>query len=154
MESYRKFRKRAITLDIVWDYTQKEFPTFPSFLLKTINCVRLQCRVIKKFRSYKKPIEKDDLVMVKSLVEAQIEQSRIKRLENPTIKNPLYSLKIKCRFQVGTWTLEVIGLIDTRCSNTFLVNKLVPPQYHKTIPLNEQFQLNKWMKNYILTQID
>ena len=56
-----------------------------------------------------------------------------------TRPKPLFSLKIKCKLQINDWTIDILGLIDTGCSNTILDKKLVPPQYHKPIPPTSQF---------------
>ena len=50
-----------------------------------------------------------------------------------------YSLKVKCKIQIQNLAFKIMGLIDTRCSNSILDEKLVPSQYHKTIPPSEQF---------------
>ena len=92
---------------------------------------RLICRVIKKLRTYKRKT-----IPLVETIETIFESD--KRIEAINIigKNirPIYSLKIKYKIEINDQALNILGLIDTRYSNTILDKKLVPPQYHKTIP--------------------
>ena len=131
MDDYRAFRIEVVDIDHTWQlFTPFRYAeNYKQIYLKKIRRLRLACRVLHKFKIYRRP-----------LVEA-IEIIP----DDPLINNvntrpkPLFSLKIKCKLQINNWTLDILGLIDTGCSNTILDQQLVPLQYHKPIPPTSQF---------------
>ena len=90
-------------------------------------------------------------------VKTIIEEDRVEVVN--TIKKelkPVYSIKFRCKIQIQNWAFDVIGLIDTGCSNTVLGQKLVPLQYHQAIPSAAQFtaeQMDGKLFTYI-TRLD
>ena len=85
--------------------------------------IRLLCRVLKKLKAYKRKAL--EIEAVETIVEPN---NRIEVLN--TIRKelrPIYSLKVKCKFQIQYRVLDIVGLIDIGCSNTILDEKLVPP---------------------------
>ena len=102
---------------------------YKQIYLRKIRRLRLACRVIHKFKTYKKSqIEAIEIISDDYLINTV-----------NTRPKPLFSLKIKCKLQINDWTLNILGLIDTGCSNTILDQQLVPFQYHKPIPPPSQF---------------
>ena len=106
--------------------------------IKFMKRTRLACRVFKWLHMNKENKLSKETPM--ETVETIIEEDQIEMLS--TLRREpkqVYSLKIQCKIQIQNWALEIIGLIDTGCSNTILDEKLVPPQYHKPIQLSTQF---------------
>ena len=84
------------------------------------------CRVFKNFGTYRKNKSSDKIAI--ETIETIVENDHIETVN--TIRRepkPVYSLKIKCKIQMQSWALELVGLPDTDCSNTILDEKLVPP---------------------------
>ena len=93
--------------------------------------MRLLCRVLRKLRTYKRKT-----TLLVEAVKTILEPDEGIEVINTIGKNirPIYNLKINCKIQINDWALNVVGLINTECSNIILDQKLVPPQYHKPIP--------------------
>ena len=116
----------------------RSYKGFHQMYIKFMKRTRLTCRVFKKLHMNKqnKKTKETPIETIETVVEEdQIETISTLRRE----PRQVYSLKLKCKIQIQNWALEIIGLIDTECSNTILDKKLVPPQYHKPIPLPAQF---------------
>ena len=130
MDSYKGFKKEVLNVESTWKLFES-YKCFKQLYIRYMYRTRLICRVTKKLRTYKR--KTTPLVeTIKTILEPN------KRIEVINIigKNirPIYSLKIKCKIEINDWALNIVGLIDTGCSNTILDKKLVPPQYHKPIP--------------------
>ena len=133
MDYYREFKKEVSNIDRTWKLSEKH-EGFQHIYFKFMNRTRLTYRVLKKLHKYKR--NREIIEAIETIIEdVQLEIVR-------TIKRQLnlpYSLKVKCKIQIQNWALEIIRLIDTECSKTILDEKLIPSQYHKTIPPSEQF---------------
>ena len=108
---------------------------------------RLACRVFKRLHMNKEnKISKETPI---ETVETIIEEYQIETIS--TLKREpkqVYSFKIKCKIQIQKWALEIIGLIDTGCSNTIIDKKLVPPNIINLFHFQPNLVLNKWMDSY------
>ena len=83
--------------------------------------------MVHKLKTYKKPqVEAIEIIPDELFIQSLNTIS--------THPKPILSLKIKCKIQISEWALDILGLIDTGCSNTILDQKIVPLQYHKPIP--------------------
>ena len=126
MDYHREFKKEVVDVARTCELFNSH-KTFQILYIKFTYRTRLTYRVLKKLRTYKK-------VPIIEAVETIIEEDRIEVVN--TIKKelkPVYSIKIRCKIQIHDWALDIIGFIDTGCSNTILDKKLVPLQYHQTI---------------------
>ena len=123
-----------IKVDETWELF-RSYVGFQHMYNKFLKRTRLACRVFKRL-----PMNKDNKKNKETpieTVETIIEEDQIETISTLRREPKLvYSLKIKCKIQIQNWALEIIGLIDTRCSNTIFDKKLVPPQYHEHIPLS------------------
>ena len=137
MDNYRTFRTEALDVERTWSLTETFIGNdgFRKFYTKNLFKIKLACRVLHKLRTYKRPQVEAIEIRPEDLPELNIQ--RLNTIN--TCLKPVYSLKIKCKIQINDWTLDTLGLIDTRCSNTILDQKLVPVQYHKPIPPSSQF---------------
>ena len=140
MDSYRVFKREVLEVEKVRKIA-KGFKGFKNFYIRTLYKIKLACRVFHKFRTYKRSttsileeIETEAIETIVEQLENSIETINTIR-ENP---RPVYSLKIKCKLQIKDWALDILGLIDTGCSNTILDQNLVPVNYQKPIPSNSQ----------------
>ena len=88
--------------------------------------------MVHKLKTYKKP-----QVEAIGIIPDELSIQSINTIN--THPKPIFSLKIKCKIQISESTLDILGLIDTGCSNTIIDQKLVPLQYHKPIPPTAQF---------------
>ena len=84
---------------------------------------RLACSVFKKLHINKENKSNEEILI--ETIEIIIEEDQIKTI-SINMKEPkqVYSLKIKRKVQIERWALELIGLIDTGCSNTIPNKKL------------------------------
>ena len=121
MDAYRELKKEIIYFPTTWELL-KPYRGFPRLYLKLMYRIRLIYRVFKKLKAYKRKALK--MEAIETIVEPD---NRIEVLN--TIRKELRlisSLKIKCKFQIQYWVLDIVGLIDTGYSNTILDQKLVP----------------------------
>ena len=141
MDSCKAFKTEVADIESTWQlfipfqYCQD----YKNIYLRKIRRIRLSCRVIHKLRTYKKPILEAIEIISEGLSHNTIQ---IINTIN-TYQKPIFSLKIKCKIQINDWTLDLLGLIDTGCSNTIIDQKLVPFKYHKPIPTNSQFRAKR-----------
>ena len=102
MDSYRIFKKEVLGVESVWQVAEG-FDEFKKFYIRALYKVRLACRVLHKFRTYKRPttpilakIETEAIETIVDLLENSIETINIIS-KNP---RPNYRLKIKCKLQI------------------------------------------------------
>ena len=137
MDYYRKLKTEMINIDETWDLF-KSYGGFQYLYIKFMKRTRLVCRVFKRLHMNKdNNINKETPI---ETVETIIEENHIETIS--TLRREpkqVYSLNIKCKIQIQNWALQIVGLIDTGCSNTIFVKKIVPPQYHKPVPFSAQF---------------
>ena len=133
MDSYKAFRTEIADIENTWQlFTPFQYcEDYKQIHLKKIRRIRLACRVIHKFRTYKQPRLEAIEIIPEELPDTNTQT--INTIN--TYPKPIFSLKIKCKIQINDWTLDILGLIDTGCTNTILDQKLVPLQYHKPILL-------------------
>ena len=122
MDAYWELKKEIIHFPTTTELL-KPYRGFPRLYLKFMYRTRLLCRVLKKLKAYKR--KAPEIEAVETIVEPynRIEVVNTIRKE----LRPIYSIKIKCKFQIEYWVLDIVGLIDIGCSNTILDEKLVPP---------------------------
>ena len=128
MEAYREFKKEVIEFPSKWELI-KQNKVFSKLYLKFMYRTRLICRVLMKLSAYKRQLPTIQAVETIVKLDEKIEVVNTIRKAQRSI----YSLEIKCKFQIHDWALDIVGLMDTGCSNTVLDQKLVSPQYHKPI---------------------
>ena len=130
MDSYREFKKEEVKVESTWKLFEG-YNGFQKLYVKYLYKKRLISRVLKEVRTYKK-----EITPTIEAIESIIEPKKGIEVINTIRKNPrpIYSLRIKCKFQINDWALDIIELIDTGCLNTVLDQKLVPPQYQVPIP--------------------
>lgn len=100
---------------------------------------------IDRFRETEE-IQEDKLV--EKVVEEVVDENKLLKdiPDNKSIgthyqaTSPIYSIRIPYRIQIDDWKLDVIGLIDTGCSNTILNEKLVSPTYIKHLSPSHQYK--------------
>ena len=127
MDVYRDLKKEIILFPATWELL-KPYKGFPRLYLKFMYRIKLLCRVLKKLKTYKR--KAPEMEAVETIVESD---NRIEVVN--TIRKelrPIYSLKIKCKFQIHDWALDIVELTDIGCSNIILDKKLVPQQYQNT----------------------
>ena len=134
MDYYGELKKEMLNIEETWELFRL-YVGFQHMYIKFMKRTRLACRVFKKFHLNKEnKISKETPI---ETVETIIEEDQIETISTLRREPKLvYSLKRKCKIQIQNWALEIIGLINTGCSNTILVKKLVAAQYHKPIPLS------------------
>ena len=145
MDSYKAFRIEVLDVKKVWQAIDKFIGCdgFRKFCTKKLYKLRLACLVLHKLKTYKKS-QTTTLIKTKTYaIETIVVESLEDNIETLNTINaypkPIYSLKIKCKIQINDWTLDILRLIDTGCSNTILDLKLVLLKYHKPIPSSSQF---------------
>ena len=142
MDSYRAFKTEVADVENTWQLFApfKYCEEYKQIYLRKIRRIRLACRVLHKLRTYKKPIiEAIEIIPNENILEESPETTTQTISTISTYPKRLFSLKIKCKIQINDWTLDILGLINTGCSNIILDKKLVPLKYHKPIPLTSQF---------------
>ena len=118
MDSYRAFKTEALDIERMWRITDTFIGCdgFRKFYTRNLFKIPLACRVLHKLRTYKKP----QLEAIEIIPE-DLPISDIQTINTiSTCSKLIYSLKIKCKIQINDWTLDLLGLIDTGCSNTIL----------------------------------
>ena len=110
MDYYREFRKETLNVEKTWGLL-KTYEGFQHLYLKFMKNTGLACRVLKKFDIYRKNKSRKKITL--ETIETIIEDNQIETIN--TIRKelkPVYSLKIKCKIQMQSWILDLVGIID------------------------------------------
>ena len=97
MDNYRAFKKEVAMVEESWKMSEG-FEGFWNFYVRSLYRKRLSYRVLTKFRIYKR-----QATLILEAIETIIEPENSIETINTIRKNPkpLYSLKIKCKFQIN-----------------------------------------------------